>query len=124
MNAYVRGQVYYSFPAPPYRRGLLTSGELENIVGAVSAEFERNGRAAEKEQGRNEAPIIKMARELNLNPKPAGHNKTAWIADCPRKSHWMMISPSLNAFGCGYCRRRGGPKQLKKFFESAHFNVR
>jgi hypothetical protein len=87
LDAYVRSQVHYSFPVPPYRKGLLTSGELENIVGAVSAEFERNSLAAQKEQAQSEAPIIKMARELNLNPRPAGHNDTAWIADCPRRSH-------------------------------------
>jgi hypothetical protein len=117
LDAYVRSRLFYSFPMPPYRSGLLlTSGELENIVAAVTDEFERNSRAAERE---HEAPIIKMARELNLNPKPAGHNNTAWIADCPRRSHWIMISPSVNEFGCGYCRRKGGPKELKDFCDSA-----
>jgi hypothetical protein len=119
LDAHVRSRIYYGFPVPPYRKGLLTSGELENIVGAVTDEFERNSRAAQKEQDQHEAPIIKMARELNLNPKPAGHNNTAWIADCPRRSHWIMISPSLNEFGCGYCRRKGGPKELKEFCDSA-----
>jgi hypothetical protein len=119
LDAYVRSQVHNSFPVSPYRKGLLTSGELENIVGAVSVEFERNSLAAQKEQAQNEAPIIEMARALNLNPKPAGHNNTAWIADCPRRSHWIMISPSLNEFGCGYCRRKGGPKELKEFYHSA-----
>jgi hypothetical protein len=119
LDAHVRSRVYCGFPVPPYRRGLLTSGELENIVGAVTDEFERNSRAAQKEQGLHEAPIIKMARELNLNPKPAGHSNTAWIADCPRRSHWIMISASLNEFGCGYCRRKGGPKELKEFCDLA-----
>jgi hypothetical protein len=119
LYAYVRSRTYYGFPAPPYRKGLLTSSELENIVGAVTDEFDRNSRPAEKKRGQHEAPIIKMARELNLNPKPAGHNNSAWIADCPRRSHWIMISPSLNEFGCGYCRRKGGPKELKDFCHSA-----
>ncbi len=118
LDAHVRSRIYYGFPVPPYRKGLLTSRELENIVGAVTDEFDRNSRAAEKEQGQHEAPIIKTARELNLNPRPAGHNNTAWIADCPRRSHWIMISPSLNEFGCGYCRRKGGPKELKEFCHS------
>ena len=119
LDAHIRSRIYYGFPVPPYRKGLLTSGELENIVGAVIDKFDRNSRAAEKEQAQHEAPIIKMARELNLNPKPAGHNNIAWIADCPRRSHWIMISPSLNEFGCGYCRRKGGPKELKEFCRSA-----
>jgi len=117
LDAHVRSQIYYSFPVPPYRKGLLTSGELENIVGAVTDEFERNSRAVQKEQGAHEAPIIKVAMELNLNPRPAGYNNTAWIADCPRRSHWIMISPSLNEFGCGYCRRKGGPQELCAFYD-------
>ena len=48
LDAHVRSQIYYSFPVPPYRKGLLTSGELENIVRAVADEFERNSRAAQK----------------------------------------------------------------------------
>jgi hypothetical protein len=115
LDAHVRGWIYYGCPVQPYWIGLLTSSELERIVGAITDEFERNSRAAEKEQGQHEAPIIKMARELNLNPKPVGHNKTVWIADCPRRSHWIMISPSLNEFGCGYCRRKGGPKERRSF---------
>src|SRR5262249_478173 len=26
-----------------------------------------------------------------------------------------MLSPSHNEFGCGYCRRKGGPAELKAF---------
>jgi hypothetical protein len=118
LNAHVRSQVHYSFPVPPYRKGLLTSNELENIVGAVADEFERNRRVAAEEQCRHEAAIIKMARQLSLNPRPAGHNNTAWIADCPRGSHWIMISTSLNEFGCGYCRRKGGPQELRAFYDA------
>ena len=36
LDAHVRSRVHYGFPVPPYRKGLLTSGELENIVGAVT----------------------------------------------------------------------------------------
>ena len=63
-------------------------------------------------------PIIKMARELGLDPCPAGHNDSVWMADCPRGSHWIMISPSHNEFNCGYCRHRGGPAELQMFYDS------
>ena len=118
LGAYVRARVHYDFPVPPYQRGLLTSGELENTVAAVVAELERNSRAADEEQRRREAPIIKAARELGLNPRPAGHDSVAWIADCPRRSHSLMISPSNNEFGCGYCRQKGGPAELQAFCDS------
>jgi len=84
-------------------------------VRAVTEELERNALAAEAAQRGHEASILKLARELGLNPRPAGHNDSAWIADCPRRSHTLMLSPSLNELGCGYCRRKGGPAELEAF---------
>src|SRR5260370_41286035 len=104
-------------PDQPYLQGLLTTAELADIVRAVTEELERNALAAETAQRGHEAPIIKLASELGLNPRPAGHNDSAWMADCPRRSHTIMLSPSLNEFGCGYCRRKGRPAQLRAFVE-------
>jgi hypothetical protein len=115
LDALVRARIPYQFPRPPYLPGLLTRKELGDIVGAVTEELKLNALAAEAAQRGNEAPIHKLARELGLNPRPAGHNNTAWIADCPRRSHTIMLSPSLNEFGCGYCRRKGGPAELRAF---------
>jgi hypothetical protein len=88
---------------------------LSDIVRAVTEELKRNALAAEAAQRGHEASILKLARELGLNPRPAGHNNSAWIADCPRRSHTIMLSPSLNEFGCGYCRRKGGAAELRAF---------
>jgi hypothetical protein len=62
-----------------------------------------------------EAQIVEVAGEHGLNPRPAGHNDSAWIADCPRRTHALMLSPSLNEFGCGYCRRKGDAADLRAF---------
>jgi hypothetical protein len=97
---------------------ILTSGELKSIVGAIAEELKHNNQKAEEKQRQHEAPIISLAQELGLNPMPAGHNSDAWMADCPRRSHWIMISPSLNEFGCGYCRRKVDPAELQAFFNS------
>jgi hypothetical protein len=98
---------------------LLTSGELESIVKAIADELKRNSDAAEEEQRRSQAPIIKMARALGLNPRPAGHNDSDWMSSCPRtSSHWIMISATNNEFDCGYCRRKGGPADLQSFYNS------
>jgi hypothetical protein len=115
--AHMRSQVHHDRPGPPYQSGLLTIGELKGIVGAIAAELKHNSRAAEEEQRRHEAPIIKMARALGLDPCPAGHNDSAWMANCPRGAHWIMISPSHNEFGCGYCHRKGGPEELHTFYD-------
>jgi hypothetical protein len=123
LDAHVRSRVHHECPIPPYQSGLLTNGELESIVEAIAEELKRNSQAAEEEQRRDEAPIIKLARELGLAPRPAGHNDNAWMASCPRtRNHWIMISPSHNEFGCGYCCRRGGPLELRAFCDDVRLN--
>src|SRR5262249_35299214 len=74
LDAYVRSKVHYQSPVPPYQPGLLASNELEGIVEAIADELKRNSEAAEEKQRRHEVPIIKMARKLGLDPRPAGHN--------------------------------------------------
>ena len=118
LDAHVRSRVHYECPVPPYQSGLLTNGELESIVGAIAEELRRNSRVAPEAQCRHEATIIKMARELGLDPRPAGHNDSAWMASCPQsRNHWIMISAERNEFGCGYCRRKGGPQELHAFYD-------
>jgi hypothetical protein len=114
LDALVRARVPYEFPRPPYLPGLLTRRELAGIVRAVAEELRCNSLAAEAAQKVSKAPIIELANELGLNPRPAGHNDSAWVADCPRRSHTLMLSSS-NEFGCGYCRRKGGPAELRAF---------
>ena len=115
LDALVRARVPYEFPRPPYLPGLLTRRELAGIVRAVAEELRCNSLAADAAQKVWKAPIIELANELGLNPRPAGHNASAWVADCPRRSHTLMLSSSLNEFGCGYCRRKGGPAELEAF---------
>lgn len=120
LDAHVSSRVRDECPVSPYQSGLLVSGELQNIVTAIAGELKRNREQAEEAQRRYEAPIIKMAKELGLNPRPAGHNHNAWMANCPRTNHWLMISAGQNEFGCGYCRRKGGPAELRAFYETRY----
>ncbi|HEY1475015.1 MAG TPA: hypothetical protein VGF53_13145 [Pseudolabrys sp.] len=116
LDAHVRSRVHIECPVLPYRTGLLTNGELESIVNAIAGELKRNSEAAEEAQRRQGAPIIKMATELNLKPRPAGHNDNAWMASCPGTNHWLMILARENQFGCGWCKREGGPEELHSFY--------
>ena len=62
-----------------------------------------------------------MARALGLGPRPAGRNDSDWMASCPRtSSHWIMISPPRDEFGCEHCDRKGGPADLQAFYNSVH----
>jgi hypothetical protein len=119
LDAHVRSQVHYEWPIPPYRSLLLTSGELETIIKTIADELKRNSEAAQEAQ-QHEAPIIKMAKKLGLKPRPAGHNGIDWMANCPRTNHWLMISPASDEFGCGYCRKKGGPAELRSFYEARY----
>jgi hypothetical protein len=110
-----RSRIHFSSSRPPYIPGLLRSEEIAYIIGVIVEELTSNGLAAEAAS--LEPPIIKAARDLKLNPSPAGHNSSAWIANCPRRSHFIMISSSRNEFGCGYCKRAGGPAELRAFCE-------
>jgi hypothetical protein len=85
LDALVRARVPYEFPRLPYLPGLLTRRELAGIVSAVVEELRCNSLAAEAAQKVWKAPIIKLANKLGLNPRPAGHNDSAWVADCPRR---------------------------------------
>jgi hypothetical protein len=117
LDRLLRSRIHFSGPRPPYISGLLTSQEVASMVGIIGDELRRNALAAEAASLDHEALIIKVARDLGLNPRPAGHNSTAWTADCARRSHFIMISPSHNEFGCGYCKRAGGPAELQAFCE-------
>uniref|UniRef100_UPI001AEBAE72 hypothetical protein n=1 Tax=Bradyrhizobium elkanii TaxID=29448 RepID=UPI001AEBAE72 len=119
MKRLVRSRLHFSGSEPPYMPGLLTSQEMAGIVGALEQELRRNTMAAEADQQRDEATIITAARDLQLNPRPASHNSTAWIADCARRKHFIEISASRNEFYCGCCRRSGGPAELEAFCEEA-----
>lgn len=89
---------------------LITASAHQRVVGELEAENERNRQEA---QAQAEAPIIVLARQLGLRPETAGKSPSAWYADCPGKTHRLMVSSSANEFGCGYCRVKGGTAELE-----------
>ncbi|MGM1053974.1 MAG: hypothetical protein ACQEXO_16535 [Pseudomonadota bacterium] len=89
---------------------MITASAHQRVVGELEAESERNRLEA---QAQGEAPIIVLASQLGLRPEPAGKSPSAWYADCPGKSHRLMVSSSANEFGCGYCRVKGGTAELE-----------
>jgi hypothetical protein len=93
--------------------GLLTSQEIAVIVDACAQELERKTVAAEADQHRDEAAIITAARDLKLNPRPAGHNTTAWIADCARIS--SRSPPLATNFIVVTVNETGDRRSLRRF---------
>ena len=118
-RALVAGRVHHVFPRPPWAAGLLSAPELQQIVCEVEDELARNRKAAEDRQRGGEAPIIRLARQLKLSPTPAGTSEHAWLANCPGRGHALMLAPLTNQFGCGYCRQKGGPRELQALYDFA-----
>ncbi|MBK8907138.1 MAG: hypothetical protein IPM60_04315 [Rhodospirillales bacterium] len=64
-----------------------------------------------KEAAQNETEIIAAARNLSINPRPAGTGADHWRANCPQTNHSFEIQAQQNLFFCGYCSRSGGPAE-------------
>ncbi|MBR0851874.1 hypothetical protein JQ543_29335 [Bradyrhizobium diazoefficiens] len=120
LRALVASRVGHAIPQAPWRAGLLSEVELERVVDGVVEERARNRKTSEDRQRNDEAPILRLARQLGLSPAPDGASEHNWLASCPGRGHSLMLSPTTNQFGCGYCRRRGGLDELQALYDSRH----
>ena len=117
-EALLHSRLHHGAATGPYSAGLLSVAELEGVVDTFHLELQRNREEALAEESVRTSPILETARAFGLVPRPAGQNATAWMANCPcGGQHWIMISTQSNEFGCGYCRRKGGPEALRRFCE-------
>jgi len=108
------GRVAHAGCRGPFEGGLLGGEELAREVADLDAGLALETLAAQEAERLNPSPILVAARELGLDPRPAGHNPAAWWANCPTgRGHSVMISSASNQFGCGYCRIKGGPEELR-----------
>jgi hypothetical protein len=105
-------RVGHAWPTEMVHAGLLASEQFDVVVERLKRELDGN---AAKAKELEDADIIKAAKELRLDPEPSGTNVASWKAKCPGGSHYMCINAALNQFGCGYCRRMGGPTELRQF---------
>ena len=98
--------------------GYINKAHFRTLLERVKCyrEKERLEREAFSKQAyENETEIIHVARELGLNPEPAGIGPIQWYANCPGTGHTLMITTSNDDFGCGYCRVKGGIDELRAF---------
>ncbi|MBC8549742.1 MAG: hypothetical protein H8D23_08825 [Candidatus Brocadiales bacterium] len=94
--------------------GLLLRSDYEKIKQRQNATMRRNQEVASKQRTK----IIEFATELGLHPQPPLLNSEIWSAQCPGTGHQLYINARKNEFGCGYCCRKGGPKDLRAFVAS------
>jgi len=61
--------------------------------------------------------LINFCRTIHLHPTPDGIHATNWTAQCLSKgNHHLLLSTLTNEWGCGYCRKKGGLPELKKWY--------
>lgn len=92
---------------------LFTRDEYEALIEKIRAELDIQRKKAEQ----NRTPLIEYLERKELRPKPSGNNARSWIAKCPSEgSHFIMVTTDPDEWGCGYCNRKGGIKELETWF--------
>ena len=93
--------------------GIIDKVTFERTVSNIEGKLNDNAENALA----NEAEIVFTARKLGLSPTPGGLTPNHWIARCPETNHNLHIDAADNEFGCGWCKRKRGPDELRLFRE-------
>ena len=93
--------------------GIVNEWGYNELVGRLEAGYGANRSLALK----NETDIIRVARELKLQPEPTGEGRDSWQARCPETKHPIYIHAPVNEWFCGWCSRKGGIAELRAFVE-------
>src|SRR5262249_8973578 len=113
LEALFRSRVGYMWTTGIAREGLVSRAELQGLLAKIEKKLADNREAALR--GGADAEIVVVARDLGLAPEPAGTGEHHGQARCPETNHFLLVQSASNAFGCGYCRRKGDPAQLREF---------
>ena len=98
---------------PKFLKGeYLTEVDFKQIIDDINKEYHRNNEEAIK----NKTPLINYIASLDLDLRPKGDSSNNWISKCPNgRNHFLMISTLNDEWGCGYCKKKGKLKDLKKW---------
>jgi hypothetical protein len=103
--------LYHDFP-DFVSSNIITADEFNGVIQKIVDE-----KNAIKQKARNAiTPLIQYLDEVRLYPKPSGNNEHSWIAKCPSGGNHFLMAVTINdEWGCGYCKRKGKIKELKKW---------
>jgi hypothetical protein len=93
LDALFRSRVGYGWPRKLLGAGLLDAEAVERRVAAIKADLDRIA----DETSKQETEIVRVARELSLNPRPTGTAVGYWQAVCYGRNHSLDITPVQNA---------------------------
>jgi hypothetical protein len=108
-----RSRAGFARPARFLARGMVGEDEYRGLVDELEAELDRNAAAARA----RESTIVATSRTLGLHPEPTGTTPDQWKANCPETNHPLYMDAAQELFFCGWCRRKGGPDELRFFVE-------
>lgn len=99
---------------------VLTKKEFEDLTDAIL-----NEKTAISEQAKqNITPLINFLEERQLHPRPTGDTPFSWKARCPAGTiHHIMVSSKHDEWGCGYCGRKGGLKDLEQWLDDIRYKA-
>ena len=106
-----RARVGFEWPSNFIFGGIVKEREFTRLLRGIENDLAKNSEKARQ----RETEIIKLARELKLYPEPTGTGPDYWHAKCPGGNHPVYINAADNQFGCGWCKRKGGPEELRAF---------
>ena len=101
----------HAWPAEFVASGIINEFRFQWLTGVIERQWADN----KEESRKRECQLIQVARKLKLDPQPAGNGPACWKARCPGTHHSVYINASKNSFYCGYCKRKGGSKELREF---------
>ncbi len=68
----------------------------------------------DKIKGSSTSPLLEAFKKYQLNPKPYNAEKGLYYANCiGSNKHHIYIDINTDEWGCGYCRKKGGVKELQ-----------
>ncbi len=91
--------------------GIITEIIFQEIITNIECELNQNPQRARN----NRSEIINVAKTLGMTPEPTGNGTNSRRANCPGTTHLLYLSTKDNTFGYGWCKRKGGPDELRTF---------
>lgn len=101
---------------PKYSTGeLVSESEFNSMITFIKGK----SNSIKSKSLENKTPLIEYFEKKNLNPTPAGITEHTWIAICPfsKGRHFIEISTKTDEWGCGYCQKKGGVKEMKSWLK-------
>jgi hypothetical protein len=112
LDALFEAGLGFCWPTRHLIGGIIDRETFVRIVAKLEARIDARKGAA---RSYGNARIVLTAKECQLDPRPSGTHPSAWMANCPETNHWLMIGADSNTWDCGWCKRRGGPDELRAF---------